>query len=165
MAVKLQFRRDTATNWSTTNPVLANGEPGVDVTNHKMKIGDGVHTWDALPDSTDGANHANLSNVGVATHDEIDAILGTTVNSRYDRILNALNMIEMTHIGGLVTVIRYTGDGNTAAPYYRDVMNYTGDVLNSVDHFHNTANLTTSSGSTAFTYSGDDLLSATYTEA
>lgn len=50
MAVQIQFRRDTATNWSSNNPVLAIGEPGFDTTNKVMKIGDGTNTWTALPE-------------------------------------------------------------------------------------------------------------------
>jgi len=48
MAVKLQFRRDTAANWETNNPILSEGELGLDTTNQRFKIGDGVNTWDNL---------------------------------------------------------------------------------------------------------------------
>jgi hypothetical protein len=45
---KIQIRRDTATNWSTTNPTLAAGELGFDTTNNLLKIGNGSSTWTAL---------------------------------------------------------------------------------------------------------------------
>lgn len=45
----IKLRRDTATAWSTVNPVLADGEMGLDTTNDKIKIGDGSSTWTALP--------------------------------------------------------------------------------------------------------------------
>jgi hypothetical protein len=48
MAVKLQFRRDTAANWETNNPILSEGELGLDTTNQRFKIGDGVNTWDNI---------------------------------------------------------------------------------------------------------------------
>ena len=48
MAVKLQFRRDTAANWETNNPILSEGELGLDTTNNRFKIGDGVSTWDNI---------------------------------------------------------------------------------------------------------------------
>ena len=44
MAVQIQFRRDTASNWTTVNPVLAAGELGVDLTNGVYKIGNGTST-------------------------------------------------------------------------------------------------------------------------
>jgi hypothetical protein len=49
MAVKLQLRRDTSANWSASNPVLAEGEIGIDTTLRSSKIGDGSTAWDSLP--------------------------------------------------------------------------------------------------------------------
>jgi hypothetical protein len=46
--VKFQLRRDTATNWSTNNPILLLGEPGFDSTNNQLRIGDGVTGWNSL---------------------------------------------------------------------------------------------------------------------
>lgn len=39
MAVRIQLRRDTASNWSTNNPVLRPGEVGVETDTLKFKIG------------------------------------------------------------------------------------------------------------------------------
>jgi len=48
---RIQLRRDTATNWSTSNPVLLEGELGIelDSTRNRIKIGDGVTAWNDLP--------------------------------------------------------------------------------------------------------------------
>ena len=48
MAVRFQLRRDTAANWTSTNPVLALGEPGVETDTLKVKVGDGVTAWNSL---------------------------------------------------------------------------------------------------------------------
>lgn len=48
MANKIQLRRDTAANWSRANPILDDGEPGLDTTNNKIKYGDGVTRWNSL---------------------------------------------------------------------------------------------------------------------
>ena len=49
MAVTIQHRRGTASEWTTANPVLAAGEIGVEIgTPFKFKIGDGTSTWTAL---------------------------------------------------------------------------------------------------------------------
>jgi hypothetical protein len=48
MANKIQLRRDSAANWSTTNPVLSQGEIGIDLTNNKIKIGNGTTAWNTL---------------------------------------------------------------------------------------------------------------------
>jgi hypothetical protein len=48
MATKIQLRRDTTTNWTTSNPVLSAGEIGVDLTTGQIKIGNGTSTWNQL---------------------------------------------------------------------------------------------------------------------
>jgi Major tropism determinant N-terminal domain/PQQ-like domain len=48
MARRIQLRRDTAANWSSTNPTLAQGEIGIDLTNNKIKIGTGTTAWNSL---------------------------------------------------------------------------------------------------------------------
>jgi hypothetical protein len=54
MAIKIQLRRDTATAWSTSNPVLSQGEAGFDITNNILKIGNGTDAWNDLPAVTGG---------------------------------------------------------------------------------------------------------------
>jgi hypothetical protein len=48
MAQKIQIRRGTTSQWSTTNPILASGEMGYDTDLKRMKIGDGVTAWNSL---------------------------------------------------------------------------------------------------------------------
>lgn len=45
---KIIQRHDTAANWTTTNPVLAAGEIGVETDTNKFKFGDGVTAWSGL---------------------------------------------------------------------------------------------------------------------
>lgn len=56
MATKIQLRRDTSANWQGTNPVLAQGEPGVELDTHKMKIGDGSTSWNDLAYAAGGGD-------------------------------------------------------------------------------------------------------------
>ncbi|VTR95224.1 GK12566 gene product from transcript GK12566-RA OS=Fibrisoma limi BUZ 3 GN=BN8_03672 PE=4 SV=1 [Gemmata massiliana] len=48
MAVRIQLRRDTAAEWNSKNPVLAEGEFGLEKDTARLKIGDGSTTWSAL---------------------------------------------------------------------------------------------------------------------
>ena len=41
MATKIQFRRDNTNNWSNSNPVLSQGEPGYDLDKQLFKVGNG----------------------------------------------------------------------------------------------------------------------------
>lgn len=49
MAIKIQLRNDTSAAWSAANPVLMRGEVGIDRDSGRLKIGDGVTAWNALP--------------------------------------------------------------------------------------------------------------------
>ncbi len=48
---RIQLRRDTATNWASENPVLLEGELGIelDSNRNRIKIGDGSTAWNSLP--------------------------------------------------------------------------------------------------------------------
>lgn len=48
MPVQIKFRRGTAAEWTTVDPILAAGEPGVELDTGKFKIGDGTSTWTEL---------------------------------------------------------------------------------------------------------------------
>jgi hypothetical protein len=49
MAVIIQMRGDTAANWTSENPVLAEREMAVETDTDLFKIGDGVTEWEDLP--------------------------------------------------------------------------------------------------------------------
>ena len=47
--VTLQIRHDTSSNWVTRNPILAQGEYGLELDTFLIKIGDGLRDWTHLP--------------------------------------------------------------------------------------------------------------------
>ena len=49
LTVTLQIRRDSANDWTTRNPILLEGEYGLETDTHLIKIGDGVRDWAHLP--------------------------------------------------------------------------------------------------------------------
>ena len=48
MAVKVQFRRDTAANWTSNNPTLSQGEVGYEYDTGRFKVGTGSTPWSGL---------------------------------------------------------------------------------------------------------------------
>ena len=56
MANKIQLRRDTTANWNNVNPILADGEPGLDITENKVKYGDGANVWANLSYASGGGS-------------------------------------------------------------------------------------------------------------
>ena len=61
MADIIQIRRDTAANWTSANPVLAQGELGVETDTDKIKIGDGSTAWTSLGYLIDTGGYASYS--------------------------------------------------------------------------------------------------------
>ena len=53
MTARMQQRRDTAANWTSTNPTLAPGEMGLETDTYKFKVGNGSSAWTALPYAVD----------------------------------------------------------------------------------------------------------------
>ena len=49
LSFQIQLRRGTSIQWLATNPILAEGEPAVETDTHKLKVGNGVDHWSALP--------------------------------------------------------------------------------------------------------------------
>ena len=65
MASEIQLRRDTSNNWIAINPLLAQGEIGIDLTTNQIKIGTGVDNWVDLPyfgggNGTGGYGNSNV---------------------------------------------------------------------------------------------------------
>lgn len=71
MPSKIQFRRDTSEAWESGNPVLAPGEPGIDLTTLALKVGDGVTPWINLGRASGGAVGAYAANGLVIVGDSI----------------------------------------------------------------------------------------------
>lgn len=48
MAITVQHKRDTASNWTSNNPTLAAGQFGFETDTGKLKLGDGSTAWSSL---------------------------------------------------------------------------------------------------------------------
>ncbi len=48
MADKIQIRRDTAANWTSADPTLAQGELGLETDTGQLKAGTGSTAWTSL---------------------------------------------------------------------------------------------------------------------
>lgn len=72
MAIRIQLRRDTALNWTTVNPILAEGEVGLELDTDKFKIGNGLDPWVLLPyGGLQGPAGESLINIDGGGPDEI----------------------------------------------------------------------------------------------
>lgn len=81
MAVQIQFRRGTASAWTTANPTLAEGEMGIETDTDQFKIGDGLTAWTSLSyGGIQGANGTNGTN-GIVVYEDDQAIISARVFS------------------------------------------------------------------------------------
>jgi hypothetical protein len=137
-----------------TKGVLAKGELGYD---DYPAGGDAGRVY--VGDGTNSIAQAKLSEL-----EEVQEVLGTGSDVRYDKKLSSLDVIEMVYDGNSnLTATRYAGDNDTDM-FFRDVLSYTGDDLTEVKHYFGTANLTTENASTVLTYSNGSLATAEYSE-
>jgi hypothetical protein len=102
--VRIQVRRGTASQWSTTNPVLAAGEMGVETDTNLFKFGNGTSTWTAL-------SYANNSDVAIGEISQ-DAInnalsLGAGLTKSYN---DGTNTIEITVDSDVIALKSYVDE-------------------------------------------------------
>jgi hypothetical protein len=83
MAQQIQFRRGTSAEWAAANPILAQGEIGVNLDGNRFKVGTGLTSWnyleytavfDVVVQSPTApivyptfANASGVTNIGIAT--------------------------------------------------------------------------------------------------
>ena len=72
MAVRIQFRRGTAAEWTSANPTLAAGELGYETDTAKTKVGDGTTVWSSLAYAG-----VNQDDINAAVANVIDFAPGT----------------------------------------------------------------------------------------
>ena len=89
MATRIQFRRDTAANWTSVNPTLQSGELGFESNTGKFKIGNGSSSWTAL-------SYASIlpSDIGELSQDAVNSALtmGEGILKNYDDNANTLTL-------------------------------------------------------------------------
>lgn len=138
MSVQIQWRRDTAANWTSANPTLASGEAGYESDTGKLKIGDGTTAWNSLAYYTatayntiqeEGSNLTqrlimNFIGSGITAEDNST---NTRTNITLDALLNSIADLTATsgtlELTGADTAGTYTV--TTFAKTYLDDTNVT----------------------------------------
>ena len=111
MADIIQIRRDTAANWTSANPTLAQGELGIETDTLKVKAGTGSTAWTSLGYLVDTGGYASYA-------DSTANFTGTLQNG-------GSNVVVDTDIGSTVQAF----DSNTAL-YDATTSNFTGTLQN-----------------------------------
>lgn len=77
LKMRIQLRRDTAENWKTVNPLLLEGECGIELDTGKFKFGDGTKKW----------NELSYAGTQVKIQGEGEVITGAEVNAAGELVL------------------------------------------------------------------------------
>jgi hypothetical protein len=106
----ITVRKGTASQWSSSNSVLASGEPGYDLSNNILKIGDGVSNWNNLKNvasisglitaSSGNFNSLSVSGISVSTNNHIHGNISSS-----GTIGSISGVLLSTSSNGLITTI------------------------------------------------------------
>jgi hypothetical protein len=127
-------RSDTAANWTSNNPTLADGEIGIESDTRKYKFGDGTSAWNSL---------AYSGPVGVtANHNDLAGLQGGSASNKYhsDQEINSTSDVNFKLIG--------SGDPITSANHANISASAIGYVMSGT--------ISTSGSSRTVTISGGD---------
>lgn len=111
MTIKIQIRRGTSTQWTTSNPTLAAGEVGYESNTQKIKIGDGTTAWTSLsyfPDSSVikftpvGSLSSTTVAAALAELDGDIATLTASVTAKQDSAFTPSGSIAASTISGAI---------------------------------------------------------------
>ena len=80
MADLIQIRRDTAANWTSANPVLAQGELGAETDTSKIKIGNGSTAWTGLSYLIDAGGYLTETSTNTLSNKTIAFASNTLTN-------------------------------------------------------------------------------------
>ncbi len=105
MASIIQIRRDTASNWTSANPTLAQGELGIETDTLKVKAGTGSGNWASLSYLIDTGDYitstfsGNVAITGSLAGDNIkldgNAISSTNTNGNIQLFPNGTGYTEL----------------------------------------------------------------------
>ena len=109
----IKFRRDTSANWTSVNPIPAQGEPCYETDTGKLKIGNGSDSYTTLPYVSDGGGSAGDlpiatattlggvkigNNLSITADGTLSATGGSTGTTDYTQLENKpqINSVELT---------------------------------------------------------------------
>jgi hypothetical protein len=157
MAVQIQMRRGTATQWSTTNPTLAEGEIGLELDTQKFKMGTGTTAWNSLSYYTAGASAVDSVNglTGTVVLDTDDISEGTTnkyyTDSRVRAAVSASGSLSYNSTTGVFSytqptnVSTFTNDSGylTSSAIGVTIQGYNANTVIDASYVHTDNNYTT----------------------
>jgi len=98
MADLIQIRRDTASNWTSANTVLAQGELGAETDTSKIKIGDGSTAWSSLGYLIDAGGYITATSTNTLSNKTLAATTLSGQLTGADQTVSAINLKDYGEI-------------------------------------------------------------------
>lgn len=117
---KIQLRHDTAANWTSVNPVLLEGEVGIETDTKKFKVGDGVTNWTSLA----------YGNADTEAIEQLEQDYGSLVDKVDNLEDNAITLdkintpLEQQNVYGTRTLTTSEGNVVNLDPVYEAKLSY-----------------------------------------
>jgi len=125
---RVQFRRDSKANWGIHNPILADGEIGIEKDTKRFKIGDGLTAWSSLSYSSKALADSPQEYI-----ESLD-IIGTAYNADgtiYTITYEFGHKCLFTYTSGVLTKAQYT-DTDGVSVVLTVLYSYINGKLNSI---------------------------------
>jgi len=127
MASRIQLRRDTSANWTSANPILAQGEMGLETDTLKLKFGDGSTAWTSLDYYSTGLIDGSGATDQFARWVDNNTLEGLTA----EEVRTALNVEDGAEANNIsdTDATDLTDSGDSSLHYHssdRDRANHTG---------------------------------------
>lgn len=101
MVVQIQFRRGTASEWSSVNPTLADGEMGIETNTKLFKIGNGSDTWNNLDYGGLKGTQGPTGYVGSIGQQVVDNVLYVSKSGKDTNVGTSIGQSKLTIKGAL----------------------------------------------------------------
>ena len=115
MANRIQLRRGSAQEWSNVNPTLAIGELGIEIDTGRIKIGDGVTSWNSLKYERPLESITNTPNTLVQRDADGNFQAGTVTGSLIGNAATATRLANTRQIaltGDITASATFDGSAN-----------------------------------------------------
>ena len=125
----ITFRKGSAAQWISSNPVLASGEPGFDLTNNIFKIGDGVSSWESLSSHKHNISDINSFASGVADVLNTEMVGGSGISLIYNSENNTITI-------SVTGIVSGSGGGNSGPVTIADITDFNTGVSGLIESIY-----------------------------